>query len=108
MVAEQESSMEWRLPTVTLDGFGEGELVDLDDRTAHILRMRSGMLDGQRHTLREVGDEVGLGMERVRQLENQGLTVIRRAREAQRHLRQEPSEVRYRWRVPRKPRKKRR
>jgi hypothetical protein len=45
------------LSTVTLDAFGEGELLDLDDRTAHILRMRSGMVDGQRYALWEIGED---------------------------------------------------
>lgn len=43
---------ELQLPEPELNSFGEGELVDLDDRTAHVLRMRSGMWDGERHTLR--------------------------------------------------------
>lgn len=89
------------LATPALDTFGEGELLDLDDRTAHILRMRSGMWDGERHSLSEVGEEIGLGRERVRQLQNQGLTVVREVREVQRHLRSEPSGIRYRWRTPR-------
>lgn len=54
------------LPSPTLDAFGEAELLDLDDRSAHILRMRSGMFDGERHKLREIGDELGIRHERVR------------------------------------------
>jgi hypothetical protein len=46
------------LRTPTLYTFGEAELLDLDDRTAHVLRMRSGMWDGQLYTLREVGEEI--------------------------------------------------
>jgi len=84
-----------------LDAFGEGELIDLDDRTAHVLRMRSGMVDGQRHPLEEVGAELGIKGERVRQLQVSGLVLIRQLREVQRHLRREPAIVaRYRWRTP--------
>jgi hypothetical protein len=36
-------ALEKQLPQPELDSFGEGELTDLDDRTAHVLRMRSGM-----------------------------------------------------------------
>lgn len=89
-----------QVPQVALDSFGEGELLDLDDRTAHILRMRSGMWDGERHSLREVGEEIDLQPERVRQLEGQGLSVIRQLRESQRHLRYEPTSIRYRFRLP--------
>jgi hypothetical protein len=89
-----------QVPPVTIDSFGEGELLGLDDRTAHILRMRSGMWDGERHTLREVGEEIDLQQERVRQLEAEGLRVIRQLRESQRHLRYEPISIRYRWRLP--------
>ena len=90
-----------KLAPVTLDSFGEGELVDLDDRTGFILRMRSGIWDGELHTLREVGEEISLHRSRVQVLERDGLKVIRQSREFQRHLREEPVSVRYRWRLPR-------
>lgn len=61
-----------QLPFPTLDGFGECELAELEDRTAHVLRMRSGMGDGELHTLREVGDELGITTERVRQIQQRG------------------------------------
>lgn len=80
-----------QLPFPTLDAFGERELDDLDDRIAHILRMRSGMCDGERHTLKEIGAELGVGPERIRQLEGQGLTLIRQLREMQRHRRRKPT-----------------
>lgn len=90
-----------QLPSTTLDSFGEGELFDLDDRTAHVLRMRSGMVDGQAHSLREVGEELGIKQERVREIQTQGLVLIRQVREVQRHLRREPAlRAFYRWRTP--------
>ena len=75
-----------KLPGPSLDGFGEPELVNLDERSAHVLRMRSGIWDGRRHTLKEIGEELGLGSERIRQIERQGLIAIRQDREIQRHL----------------------
>jgi RNA polymerase primary sigma factor len=78
---------EIHLPFPTLETFGEAELAELDDRTVHILRMRAGMLDGQRYSLREVGDQLDVTRERVRQVQNQGLALIRELREVQRHLR---------------------
>lgn len=90
------------LPSPSLDTFGEAELLDLGDYAAHILRMRSGMLDGTSHTLSEVGEELGIRRERVRQVQNQGLLVIRQVREVQRHLRRKPSvRAHYRWGTPR-------
>jgi hypothetical protein len=89
-----------QLPDLTLDTFGEPELVDLEDRTAHILRMRSGMIDGEAHTLREVGEELGVSGARVGQLQRQGLTAIRFLRAAQRHQLVIPVvHRRYPWRV---------
>jgi len=96
-----------KLPPATLDNFGEQELVDLDDQAAHVLRMRSGMWDGERHTLREVGEELGIGAERVRQLQVRGLHTIRRLREAQRHLLLEPAHAPYKWRLPKRVMEKR-
>jgi DNA-directed RNA polymerase sigma subunit (sigma70/sigma32) len=86
-----------RLTMPDLDGFGEAELLDLEDRSAHVLRMRSGMWDGEHHNFREIGDELGLTRERVRQIQNQSLGLIRQVREAQRHLRGEPTRPIYRF-----------
>lgn len=87
---------EIQLPRVTLDAFGESELYDLNDRTAHILRMRSGMLSADVPPLRKIVEELGIGAERVRQLQNEGLLLIRQLREVQRHLRR-PAHGRYRY-----------
>jgi RNA polymerase primary sigma factor len=86
-----------RLRTPTLYTFGEAELLDLDDRTAHVLRMRSGMWDGRLYALREVGDEIGVTQERVRVIQNDGFAVIRQVREAQRQMRDEPTRRQYRF-----------
>jgi hypothetical protein len=48
------------------------------------------MWDGQLYTLDEVGEKIGISRERVRQIQSEGLFRIRRSREAQRHLREEP------------------
>jgi RNA polymerase primary sigma factor len=85
------------LRTPTLYTFGEAELLDLDDRTAHVLRMRAGMWDGRLYGLREIGEEIGVTRERVRQIQAQGLFVIRDVREAQRHMRGEPTSSEYRF-----------
>jgi len=48
------------------------------------------MWDGQLYTLDEVGEKVGISRERVRQIQREGLFRIRKSREAQRHLTEEP------------------
>ena len=45
----------------------------LDDREAMVIRMRFGLDSYDPMTLREVGENLGLTRERVRQLENQAL-----------------------------------
>lgn len=86
-----------RLKAPTLFTFGEAELLDLDDRTAHVLRMRSGMVDGELHALHEVGDAIGVSRERVRQIQTQGLWVLREVREGQRHMGPEPTRRQYQF-----------
>jgi len=77
------------LPPVTLDTFGDSELDDLDHRTAHILRMRAGMM-GEPASRKEISEELGIKGERIRQLENEGLSLVRKLREVQRHRRLQP------------------
>ena len=50
-----------------------GGLARLDDREASVIRMRFGLEPYSPMTLREVGENLGLTRERVRQLENQAL-----------------------------------
>jgi RNA polymerase primary sigma factor len=54
-------------------------LAKLPEREAHILQLRYGLLDGEMHTLEEVGKEIGVTRERVRQLEAQALNRLRRS-----------------------------
>ncbi|NLF74761.1 MAG: sigma-70 family RNA polymerase sigma factor [Chloroflexi bacterium] len=52
-------------------------LARLPGREAHILQLRYGLLDGETHTLEEVGQQIGVTRERVRQLEAQALNRLR-------------------------------
>ncbi len=49
----------------------------LPPREARILQLRYGLLDGQTHTLNEVGRKMGVTRERVRQIEAQALRRLR-------------------------------
>ncbi len=51
----------------------------LPPREAQILQLRYGLLDGETHTLEEVGHIIGVTRERVRQLEAQALNRLRRS-----------------------------
>ncbi len=53
------------------------ELLDtLDVREATVLRMRFGLGEHQSHTLKEIGNELGLTRERVRQIETEALAKL--------------------------------
>jgi RNA polymerase sigma factor (sigma-70 family) len=60
------------------------EMLDqLPDRAARVLRLRFGLLDGQPRTLAEVGEELELTRERVRQIERDTLAILREAADGQ-------------------------
>ena len=51
-------------------------LENLDTREATVLRMRFGLGDSEAHTLKEIGSELGLTRERVRQIETEALAKL--------------------------------
>jgi RNA polymerase primary sigma factor len=60
-----------------------GEAMErLDENERRILSLRFGLDDGVSHTLKEIGDSMGLSRERIRQIEAKALTKIRHSRRA--------------------------
>jgi RNA polymerase primary sigma factor len=60
----------------------EQVLETLLPREAHVLRLRYGLVDGNRYTLEEVGQKFGLTRERIRQIEGKALRRLRHPRRA--------------------------
>ncbi len=57
-------------------------LGELSEKERQILALRYGLDDDQPRTLREIGERLGISRERVRQIENQALTKLRRSSQA--------------------------
>ncbi len=57
-------------------------LQELTDKEQRILSLRFGLDDDQPRTLREIGEDLGISRERVRQVENQALAKLRRSTKA--------------------------
>ncbi len=54
-------------------------LAELPARERSVLELRFGLIDDQPKTLREIGEEMGLSRERVRQIESRALNKLRRS-----------------------------
>jgi RNA polymerase primary sigma factor len=63
-------------------------LKSLPAREARLLAMRYGLLDGEVHSLQEIGERMGISRERVRQIESQAMRRLRKAG-VRTHLRDE-------------------
>lgn len=55
----------------------EDVLDDLNTREKRVIQLRFGLLDGQPHTLEEVGRVFGVTRERIRQIESKTLSKLR-------------------------------
>ena len=60
-----------------LKGQLESVLMTLSPRQRRVIQLRFGLVDGKDHTLEDVGARLGMGRERVRQLERRALLRLR-------------------------------
>lgn len=66
---EEADSPERKLAREELSRIMELLLSKLDERQALVIRLRFGMIDGEYHSLEEIGKLLGISKERVRQIE---------------------------------------
>ena len=59
-----------------------GMLGDLDDKERQVLVMRFGLDGKEPHTLKEVGDTIGLSRERIRQIETHALKKLKQSKKS--------------------------
>jgi RNA polymerase sigma factor (sigma-70 family) len=58
-------------------------VAELDDKEREVIRMRFGLDGEDPRTLQEIGDQLGLSRERIRQIEAKAKEKLRRSRRAQ-------------------------
>jgi RNA polymerase primary sigma factor len=70
------SPVELASRSVMSERLGEA-LEKLNEREATVLKMRHGLIDDREHTLEEVGQQLGVTRERIRQIETKALRKLR-------------------------------
>jgi RNA polymerase sigma factor (sigma-70 family) len=85
LVADEEAIDPARSAASTVtQGEVAAALAALDVRERAVLMWRFGMMDGEEHTLEEIGEHFGLTRERIRQIEKKTLTKLRHPARASR------------------------
>ena len=78
LVADESAEDPERSATAALVRADTGRALDaLPLREREVIGLRFGLLDGEEHTLEDIGDRLGLTRERIRQIEKKALTKLR-------------------------------
>jgi RNA polymerase primary sigma factor len=76
-LVDTRTEVENGTPRVVVSMGLENMLGVLSEREAHVVRLRFGLRDGRERTLKEVGEELSLTRERIRQIEAEALKKLR-------------------------------
>ena len=82
LAKDDTASVEEKIAIQFLNKHLEESLSRLDENERTILKLRFGLDDGVSHTLKEIGDQMGLSRERIRQIEAKALDKLRHSRRA--------------------------
>ena len=75
---KRESTPEEAMETLAEQEEVSELLSSLNEREQTVIRLRYGLADGRTHTLEEIGDEMGVTRERVRQIEARAMEKLRK------------------------------
>jgi RNA polymerase primary sigma factor len=76
-LVDTRTEVENGMPRVVVSMGLDNMLGALSEREAHVVRLRFGLQDGRERTLKEVGEELNLTRERIRQIEAEALKKLR-------------------------------
>lgn len=77
-VKSDEATTEERIEVGLVNEKIHALLNTLDDRSAFVLKKRFGFYDGHIYTLEEIGEELGITRERVRQIQNKAIFKLKK------------------------------
>jgi RNA polymerase primary sigma factor len=76
-------SVEYQIVKSSIQAQIRSILNELDDKEALVLKLRFGLLGDRSHTLQEIGDQLNLTRERIRQIEKKAMRKLSRSRKLQ-------------------------
>jgi len=80
---ELSPSVEYQIIKSSIEHQVRDVLHELDDKEARVLKLRFGLDDDQPRTLQEIGDDLGLTRERIRQIEQKAMRKLGKSHKIQ-------------------------